>query len=138
MLVQSFKWGICMIVVGLQHFSLSQYLLPYFDQYYEIFKQYWIFSLAWNLNILSSHDITKIVDKAAKQLGRFTKKLRCWCGHTIHKVWSKRKYGQVDFYISQLRTGHRCFRADLYRFGLSPYWSSAKNAWNILLVSGVR
>lgn len=33
-------------------------------------------------------------------------------------VWSTRKHGEVDHYLTQLLTGHGCFRAYQYRFRL--------------------
>lgn len=39
------------------------------------------------------------------------------------KAWTGRKHGEVDFYTTQLLSGHGCFRAYLYRFrhDNSPY-----------------
>lgn len=48
-----------------------------------------------------------------------------WTHRLIHSVerWINRKYGEVDFYLSQFLTGHGCFRAYLYKFKQddSPY-----------------
>ncbi|KAL7724816.1 hypothetical protein ACLKA6_003665 [Drosophila palustris] len=39
------------------------------------------------------------------------------------KPWLERRHGQVDFYLTQLLTGHGCFKAYLFRFkhSLDPY-----------------
>ncbi|KAL7736937.1 hypothetical protein ACLKA6_008802 [Drosophila palustris] len=36
------------------------------------------------------------------------------------KPWLERRHGQVDFYLTQLLTGHGCFKAYLFRFKHSP------------------
>ncbi|KAH8280178.1 hypothetical protein KR054_003671, partial [Drosophila jambulina] len=42
-----------------------------------------------------------------------------WTHRLIPKVeaWMERKHGQVDFYLTQVLSGHGCFRSYLRRFG---------------------
>ena len=37
------------------------------------------------------------------------------------KIWLQRQHGDIDFYISQLLTGHGCFLEYLYRLGIAEY-----------------
>jgi hypothetical protein len=43
-------------------------------------------------------------------------------------LWISRKHGEVNFYLTQLLTGHGCFRAYLFRFGhdVSPNCPTCK------------
>jgi len=55
------------------------------------------------------------------------------------RLWVSRKYGQTDFYLTQLLTGHGCFKSYLYRFNheTNPFCTHCaviKDAEHVLFV----
>ena len=65
------------------------------------------------------------------QLRWSTSKKGRWTYNLIPNIeqWLNRKHGEVDFYLTQILTGHGCFRSYLYRFKRadSPYCTFCKN-----------
>ena len=37
--------------------------------------------------------------------------------HTEHRLMDQKETGQVYFYMAQLLMGHRCYRANYYKYG---------------------
>ncbi|XP_033254400.1 uncharacterized protein LOC117193783 [Drosophila miranda] len=63
------------------------------------------------------------MDAAAKRQVRMA-----WTHQLIPSIdaWVSRKHGQVNFYLTQLLSGHGCFRSYLHRFG---HADSAECSW---------
>ncbi|GBP14366.1 hypothetical protein EVAR_98823_1 [Eumeta japonica] len=69
--------------------------------------------------------------------------VRCWKkGRWTHRLipqidfWLNRNHGEVNYYLTQMLSGHGCFRAYLHRFKQNPTRDSRRSnvvnkaAWN--------